>query len=233
MKFSVKDVSEMIGVSEKTIYRMIKNETIPCFRIGGQWRFDVQELISWLEDTRAFSYDTAVRAPSKEDEEHISISEFLQRGGIYYDVSGATKETAILHSLERIQTRIPQMDTKNFFTSIMERERLCPTSVGHGIAIPHPRFFKTFMAISYISLCFLSKPIPFGALDKEYVDILIFIFPRSERRFLRIESKLLRLLKDEEVMSTVKKAASEDAIYSVFSKKESEIFKDNGGIITS
>ena len=50
---------------------------------------------------------------------------------------------------------------------------------------------RTFMEISYISLCFLSKPIPFGALDKENVDTLIFIFPRSERRFLRIESKAI------------------------------------------
>ena len=231
MKFSVKDVAEIMKVSEKTIYRMIKNETIPCFRVGGQWRFDMQELISWLEDTRAFSYKTAIRVPTKEDEEHISISEFLQRGGIYYDVSGATKETAILRSLERIQTRIPHMDTKNVFTSIMEREKLCPTSVGHGIAIPHPRLVKMFMKLSYISLCYLKKPIPYGALDKENVDTLFFIFPRSERRFLRIESKLLRLLKDDEVMSTVKKAASEDVIYRVLSKKEAEIFRDTGGII--
>jgi len=226
MKFSVKDIAEIMNVSEKTIYRMIKHETIPCFRVGGQWRFDMQEIVSWLEDTRAFSYNAVVRSPTKEDEEHISISDFLQRGGIYYDISGATKEAVLLHSLERIQTRIPQMDTKNFFASIMEREKLCPTSVGRGIAVPHPRFIKAFMDISYISLCFLSKPIPFGALDKENVDTLIFIFPRSERRFLRIESKLLRLLRDEEVMSTVKKAASENEIYGVLSSKESEIFKD-------
>lgn len=231
MKFSVKDVAEMMNVSEKTIYRMIKNETIPCFRVGGQWRFDVQELISWIEDTRAFSYDTAVRDPSNEDEEHISISEFLQRGGIYYDVTGATKETAILRSLERIQTRIPHMDIKKLLISIMERENLCPTSVGHGIAIPHPRSFRTFMALSYISLCYLEKPIPYGALDKENVDALFFIFPRSERRFLRIESKLLRLLKDDEVMSTVKKATSEDELYGILSRKEGEIFRDTGGII--
>jgi PTS system nitrogen regulatory IIA component len=112
----------------------------------------------------------------------------------------------------------------------MEREKLCPTSVGHGIAIPHPRLVKMFMKLSYISLCYLKKPIPYGALDKENVDTLFFIFPRSERRFLRIESKLLRLLKDDEVMSTVKKAASEHVIYRVLSKKEAEIFRDTGGI---
>ena len=38
--------------------------------------------------------------------------------------------------------------------------------------------------------------------------------------------KLLRLLKDEDVMSTVKKAAADDAIYNILSRKELEIFKD-------
>jgi len=224
MKFSVKDVAEILKVSEKTIYRMIKNETIPCFRVGGQWRFDVQEILSWLEDTRAFSYHTAVSDPSNGDEEHISIAEFLRRGGIYYNVPGTTKEIAILNSLENIQTNITRLDTKNLLSTIMERERLCPTSVGHGIAIPHPRTFKKFMELSYISLCFLEKPIPFGALDKENVDTLFFIFPKSERRFLRIQSKLLRLLKEDSVIATVIKAVSADNIYDVLSKKESEIF---------
>jgi nitrogen PTS system EIIA component len=224
MKFSVKDVAEILKVSEKTIYRMIKNETIPCFRVGGQWRFDVQEILSWLEDTRAFSYHTAVSDPSNGDEEHISIAEFLRRGGIYYNVPGTTKEIAILNSLENIQINIPRLDIKNLLSTIMERETLCPTSVGHGIAIPHPRTFKKFMELSYISLCFLEKPIPFGALDKENVDTLFFIFPKSERRFLRIQSKLLRLLKEDSVIGTVMKAASADNIYDLLSKKEAEIF---------
>ena len=42
MNLSVKDVAELLNVSEKTIYRMIKDETIPCFRVGGQWR---QEMV--------------------------------------------------------------------------------------------------------------------------------------------------------------------------------------------
>lgn len=226
MKYSVKDVAEMLKVSDKTIYRMIKNETIPCFRVGGQWRFDVQELISWAEDTRAFSYKTAVKDPSEGNEEYISIAEFLQRGGIYYNVPGATKETVILNSLENIQKSIPHLDTKIFFSAIMEREGLCSTSVGHGIAIPHPRNFRKFMDLSYISLCFLERPIPFGALDKENVDTLFFIFPKSERRFLRIQSKLLWLLNDENVIATVLKAASAERICDVLSRKEAEIFRD-------
>src|SRR5271157_431595 len=130
MNLSVKDVAELLNVSEKTIYRMIQNETIPCFRIGGQWRFDRREIASWIEDTRAFSYKNAIENAAG-DEESISISEFLRRGGIYYDISGATKEAVIHTCLERIKTRISQIDIKRLFASIMDREVLCPTAVGN------------------------------------------------------------------------------------------------------
>ena len=153
MNLSVKSMAEMLNVSEKTIYRMIRNEIIPCFRVGGQWRFDRREISSWIEDTRAFSPHTDVKDLSKEDEESISISEFLQRGGIYYDISGSTKEAAIMASLENIKRGVPIIDVNKLFESIMDRETLCSTSVGNGIALPHPRSFTRFNSYSYIALC--------------------------------------------------------------------------------
>lgn len=127
----------------------------------------------------------------------------------------------------RINEAVPYFDSKKVFASVMDREELCPTAVGHGIALPHPRDFGKFTAPSYVALCFLEKPIPFGALDNDDVDKLFFIFPKSERRFLRIQAKLLRLLKDDEVLSVLKKGP-ERAIYDVFFRKEEEFFKNTG-----
>jgi PTS system nitrogen regulatory IIA component len=224
MNLTVKDVAELLNVSEKTIYRMIKDETIPCFRVGGQWRFDRREIVSWVEDTREFHYDAAKKSPTS-DEEAISITELLMRGGIYYNVTGATRESAIMSCLERIKTAIPQIDIKRLFDAITDRESLCSTAIGNGIAIPHPRPFKEFTeSLSSIALCRLERLIPFGAMDNEDVDTLFFIFPKSERRFLRIQAKLSRLIKDDQVMSAVKKNASADELYALFSGKEAEIF---------
>lgn len=228
MNLSVKDVAEILNVSEKTIYRMIQNEIIPCFRVGGQWRFDRREIVSWMEDAREFQHKVFAEKHSIEDEESISIVEFLQRGSIYYKLPGSTKKSAILACLEHIRTRVPQLDIERLFASIMQRETLCSTAIGHGIAIPHPKSFGKFTALSYIAFCFLEKPIPFEALDNEDVDTLFFIFPKSERRFLRIQAKLLRLLRDEEVLSVIKRASTADKIYEVLSRKEIEIFKKLG-----
>jgi PTS system nitrogen regulatory IIA component len=225
MNLSVRDVAELLNVSEKTIYRMIKDETIPCFRVGGQWRFDRREIASWIEDTREFNY-TAAKRRFPPDEESISVTEFLRRGGIYYNVAGETRETAIMSCLDLIKSAMPRTDRIRLFESIMDRENLCSTAIGNGIAFPHPRRpFQEFAAsLSSIALCRLKRPIPFGALDNEDIDTLFFIFPKSERRFLRIQAKLLRLLKDDHVMSAVKGSVSADHLFTVFSGREAEIF---------
>lgn len=224
MNLSVKDVATLINISSKTIYRMIRNETIPCFRVGGQWRFDRREIISWMEDTREFSYETAVINPNLADEESISIAGFLRRGGIYHNIKGQTKEQVISECLESIKKTIPQINTQRLFHAIMDREQIYPTTVGNGIAFPHPRPFKEFTApFSSIALCHLAGPVPFGAPDNERVDTLFFIFPKSERRFLKIQAKLLRLLKEEDILLALKHTSSSE-LHLIISRRETELF---------
>jgi PTS system nitrogen regulatory IIA component len=177
-----------------------------------------------MEDTREFTHETAISSPARANEESVSIAGPLRRGGVYHKVSGQTKEQAIASCLERIKTRIPQLDPKRLFDAIMKREHICSTAVGHGIAFPHPRPFKEFAApLSSIALCCLEKALPFGALDNEEVDTLFFIFPKNERRFLRIQAKLLRLLKEEEIVLALKHASPSE-LYDMVSRKEAEIF---------
>jgi len=68
-----------LSVSEKTIYRMIRNETIPCFRVGGQWRFDRREMNSWIEDTRAFSAKAGIAEAFADGRKYLAAGE--RRGG--------------------------------------------------------------------------------------------------------------------------------------------------------
>jgi len=225
MTLSVKEVADLLSVSVKTIYRMIKDETIPCFRVGGQWRFDRREIASWIEDAREFRF-TASKKDSVQDDESIAIADLLRRGGIYYDVPGRSMESAIMSCLDRIKSSIPQIDIQRLFSAIMEREHLCSTSAGNAIAFPHPRPFKEFTAsLSSVALCRLARPIPFNAPDNEYVETLFFIFPKSERRFLRIQAKLSRLLKDDQILRAIKEKTRPDDLIALFSSKEQEIFK--------
>ena len=51
---TIPEVSEYLRVSRQTIYRMLRRGDIPAFRIGGDWRFNIEDLGHWIErDARA------------------------------------------------------------------------------------------------------------------------------------------------------------------------------------
>lgn len=44
----VSELTELLGVDDKHIYRMAARGQLPSFRVGGAVRFDPQELANWL-----------------------------------------------------------------------------------------------------------------------------------------------------------------------------------------
>jgi predicted DNA-binding transcriptional regulator AlpA len=46
---SVKQVSDFLKVKDKTIYQWAELGQIPCFKIHGALRFDMDEIIPWLQ----------------------------------------------------------------------------------------------------------------------------------------------------------------------------------------
>lgn len=46
---SVKEIAEHLGLSKETIYRMLKAETIPAYKVGRQWKFKASEVDNYLK----------------------------------------------------------------------------------------------------------------------------------------------------------------------------------------
>ena len=45
---TVQDLSDYLKIERMTIYKMLKEGTIPAMRIGHQWRFFREEIDNWL-----------------------------------------------------------------------------------------------------------------------------------------------------------------------------------------
>jgi excisionase family DNA binding protein len=43
----VKDLSNYLRLSRSTVYRLLKTGQLPAFRIGSDWRFNVEEIDRW------------------------------------------------------------------------------------------------------------------------------------------------------------------------------------------
>jgi excisionase family DNA binding protein len=51
---TVSEVSAYLRVHPSTIYRLLKKHRIPAFRVGSEWRFNIEDLELWrLEKERA------------------------------------------------------------------------------------------------------------------------------------------------------------------------------------
>jgi excisionase family DNA binding protein len=46
---TVQEVSSYLRVHPSTIYRMLKRNQIPAFRVGSDWRFTVEAIDQWRE----------------------------------------------------------------------------------------------------------------------------------------------------------------------------------------
>jgi len=46
---TIREVAELLKINEKTAYRLAADGKIPGFKVGGSWRFDRQEITSWIK----------------------------------------------------------------------------------------------------------------------------------------------------------------------------------------
>jgi excisionase family DNA binding protein len=59
---TVKDVATYLSVTERTIYRLVKDNRLPAFKVGGQWRFKADILDAWISRDRPYEFAGAQSA---------------------------------------------------------------------------------------------------------------------------------------------------------------------------
>ncbi len=45
---TVKELAEYLKIAEKTAYRFAAEGKVPCFKVGGSWRFRRSEIEKWI-----------------------------------------------------------------------------------------------------------------------------------------------------------------------------------------
>lgn len=50
LTYSLKDVSVLLGISYSTVYKLVLNGEIPCFKIGGQYFISCDNFNAWFSD---------------------------------------------------------------------------------------------------------------------------------------------------------------------------------------
>ncbi|MBN2804152.1 MAG: PTS sugar transporter subunit IIA [Deltaproteobacteria bacterium] len=199
MMLGVKDVARLLCVSEKTIYRWISKNDIPVYKLNEIYRFNKLELMEWATSKKLNVSYEIFDYNNNEPVNRISISDLVSAGGIYYHVSGKTKEN-VLRSIVNLMNIPDDIDRDYLFNSLMARENLGSTAIGEGVAIPHVRNpIVLHINRPVVSICFLDEPMDFNALDGKPVDTVFTILSNSIKVHLSILSKISFILHQENI----------------------------------
>ncbi len=144
----------------------------------------------------------------------MSLDEILNAEAVIPGLRVNGKKQALQELSERAAA-ISRLPAREIFDAILQRERLGPTGVGDGVAIPHGKLTKCERICGVFAK--LERPIDFEALDGLPVDLIfLLIAPESAGAdHLKALAAIARVLRKPGVAGQLRGARDASAMYSL------------------
>lgn len=127
----------------------------------------------------------------------------------------ASSKKQLLQELAARVAEAEGLDSRGVFDALMERERLGPTGMGRGVAIPHARMPEVEKIRGYFAR--LERGVEFDAPDGVPVDLVFLLLAPEDAGadHLRALAKVSRLLRDENRCAKLRSTSDASAIYAI------------------
>lgn len=204
-----------MGVSEKTIYRMLNDSQFPfAVKIGGQWRFRKDAVENWLT-----SQNQDETAATRKIHYDITLTQGLKHGAVLFRIHGGNRDEALdalLHSLPHN----PAFDPEQIKLSVLIRESMVSSCL-NGIACMTTSFeHPVYIDKSAVFLAFVEKPADFKALDKQEAQAFFLILAANPGEQTILETRLRRLLMEKQCIDDILRQPGRAEILELLGKYE-------------
>jgi nitrogen PTS system EIIA component len=212
MLMKASEVATLLHIDEGAVLKWIKKEKLPATMVRGSYRINRVDLLEWATE-HGITVPPELFTAAEADLHYPALSEALDAGGVHCGVPGDDK-LSVLRSVVGLLKLPPQMDPDFLLQVLLAREALGTTAIGGGIAIPHVRnpILLQNRPEPTITLCYLEKPIDFGALDGEPVRILFLLTSPTVKVHLHLLSRLAFALHDPEFLAALTRACDPEGI---------------------
>ena len=233
MDLKIKDVAELLNVSEKKIYELIEEGKIPAYKLNDKYRFNRTEIENWvLNQKKVNPFSTKhhylkLKETQKIIKRQIGSQAFalyksIYKGGVIFDKGGDDKKNVIKRSVDIIAKNL-NLDAEVLLELLMDREKLMPTALNNGIAIPHTRDFLLPKPYDVVTVVYLDEPIEYGALDQKKVDLLFFLFACNDKKHLHLLAKIAHLANSKKSFDFLKSKPEKEQLLSYIKKWEATV----------
>jgi PTS system nitrogen regulatory IIA component len=216
--YNISQTAQLLGVSEKTVYRMVTARKLPfAVKIGGQWRFHRDQLTTWVNGNKNHAPNSSSIYTD------ISVLESLENGGIFYHIHGRDRDEI----LDEIFSNLPystSLDITELKISILTREALVSSSHA-GVAFlttssTRPCFYERTISV----LCFLEQEIDIHALDRRPTRAAFITIPANNTERRIVCEKLRRLSMEPDFMEKLDPACTRRELFAFLRAKEKTLF---------
>ena len=136
------------------------------------------------------------------------LAELIEQGGVYASLKGNNLREVLAAFTGALPPAL-SVPREKLLGAVLEREKLMSTSIGKGIALPHPR---TQLIDSpkdeFVAVAYLENPVDWNSLDGERVDTLMLIISAAPKHHLELLSKINYLCRQENFFRLLKARAN-------------------------
>lgn len=218
---NVQDAADLLRVSEKSIYRWIKQGVLPAYKVNEQYRFNRAELLAWATSRRLNVPPEVLHEPHPPGLPLPMLADALEDGGIVYRLEGRTVEEALAQVARSIH--LPEEVDREYLTALLEaREALASTAHGRGVAVPQ-LVFPNVLEISrpVAGLFFLEHPLDFKALDGQAVQTMLAVISPTQRASLHLCNRIHFALQERSFRNALSGQKSRTELMKQLQKLES------------
>ncbi len=144
-----------------------------------------------------------------------SLVELIAPAGVAVKLPESDVQGAIWQLLNKLKVVDPDLDTREAFGLIMEREKRFSSGIGRGVAVPHARLASLEKPLVALGRFF--NPVPFAAPDKVPVRLVFLILTPSAapRIQLKILARIASLAVNENIRRKLLRAKSAEVMLEI------------------
>jgi len=144
----------------------------------------------------------------------MHLTDIISPDRVVSNVQATSKKRAFETISEVIASNAEvSMGANDIFDSLIARERLGTTAIGHGIAIPHGRIKESSKTIG--AFLQLSEGIDCDALDNEAVNLIfaVLVPENTNEEHLQLLARLAKMFKNTELREKLLAAPDNTTLY--------------------
>jgi len=224
---TIKEVAKYLKMSENSVYKLVEKGKMPAIKVSNQWRLDKEQIKEWLGSQMGeFASEDLVQLETDHKEAVIQIAPLLKKENIIFNLLPTTK-MQVLQQMVIVMVKnykIRKRDADKLLHAIIERERLCSTAIGEGVAIPHPRaavITKLRKPLLVLGIC--ERGMDLESLDGKPTHLVFLVSAPRDDIHLKLMARLSRLLRDRKFGYQLTHATDFKQVKDIIVEKEKQI----------